>query len=160
MRRSGFTLIELVFVMVVIGVLAAIALPKFKGLRDNANISNLVSNYTNALQNAPASYLNETELSDLTPADVNITNLLKIPSFTWTTDHQKGWRKVSDDRAIYYIDPYKYMDFQYNNAGTLTIVTRIAGANKDTLKNKLTQKLGFTWNGDYNTTTVNLVDND
>lgn len=39
MRRSGFTMIELVFVIVVLGILAAIAIPKFAATRDDAHIA-------------------------------------------------------------------------------------------------------------------------
>lgn len=36
MKRNGFTMVELVFVIVVIGILAATAVPKFIGVKDNA----------------------------------------------------------------------------------------------------------------------------
>jgi prepilin-type N-terminal cleavage/methylation domain-containing protein len=39
MKKSAFTLIELIFVIVIIGVLAAVAVPKFEGLSSNAKIS-------------------------------------------------------------------------------------------------------------------------
>jgi general secretion pathway protein G len=38
-ERAGFTMIELVFVIVVIGILSAIAIPKFAATRDDAIIS-------------------------------------------------------------------------------------------------------------------------
>lgn len=37
--KKAFTLIELIFVIVIIGVLATFAVPKFSGLTDNAKIS-------------------------------------------------------------------------------------------------------------------------
>ncbi len=43
MKRSAFTLIEIIFVIILIGVLGAVAVPKFTGMRDNAKITSELS---------------------------------------------------------------------------------------------------------------------
>ncbi|MDQ1297813.1 MAG: ral secretion pathway protein [Campylobacterota bacterium] len=39
MKRTAFTMIELVFVIVILGILAAVAIPKFAATRDDAQIT-------------------------------------------------------------------------------------------------------------------------
>jgi prepilin-type N-terminal cleavage/methylation domain-containing protein len=46
-KIGGFTLIELIVVIAILGILAVIAIPRFTGMRENANQSAISSNLTN-----------------------------------------------------------------------------------------------------------------
>lgn len=51
LNKKGFTLIELIVVIAILGILAVIAIPRFTGMRENANESAVISNLRN-IQNA------------------------------------------------------------------------------------------------------------
>lgn len=67
MKRSAFTMIELVFVIVILGVLAAVAMPKLAATRDDAVNSSLAQNIVGgAGEIAAYATANAEVLNDLT----------------------------------------------------------------------------------------------
>ena len=54
MKRNGFSMIELVFVIVILGVLAAVAVPRFVTTRTDAQVAMLRSDIASVLKAIPA----------------------------------------------------------------------------------------------------------
>jgi type IV pilus assembly protein PilA len=82
-KTNGFTLIELIFVIVIIGVLTAVAIPKFQNLTDNAKISSelaTAASVQSAIDAAHGDWItntcnftwgNEQKSDDLSPGGLN-----------------------------------------------------------------------------------------
>ena len=47
--KNGFTMIELIFVIVILGILAAVALPKLSATRDDAEVSKMSTNLSTVI---------------------------------------------------------------------------------------------------------------
>jgi type IV pilus assembly protein PilA len=83
-REDGFTLIELMVVVLIIAILIAIAIPTFLGARARAQDRAAQSNLRNALT-AEKTYYTDNQVYS---ADVAATGALKTiePSISWTAD--------------------------------------------------------------------------
>ena len=56
MKRAGFTMIELIFVIVILGILAAVAIPKLAATRDDAEFSKMLANTGTCINDIGAAY--------------------------------------------------------------------------------------------------------
>ena len=85
--EAGFTLIELMVVLLIIAILLAIAIPTFLGVANSAGDRAAQSNLTNALTEAKALYQNGATYAPGTPAVAMTTATLtaSAPEFSWTT---------------------------------------------------------------------------
>ena len=101
MKKSGFTLIELIFVIVIIGVLAATAIPKFKDLKQNAEASNVIKVAKDAYGSIPSSYVNLVELEESYDAtDIKLNYLVNISGRNWAID-----TTTQNEQTATYTDP-------------------------------------------------------
>lgn len=119
--EAGFTLIELMVVLLIMGILMAIAIPTFLGVVGGANNTSAQSNLTNALTEATALYQSSNQsfpgIVASTSGGSAGTNPYQAsaPEFTWVTTAVGTGNNISidpssDGQAIILADESKAAD--------------------------------------------------
>lgn len=73
--KKGFTMIELIFVIVILGILAAVAIPRMTATRDDAQISKVAANLATLVADAGAYYTSQGNAKWRAALWGNVTNV-------------------------------------------------------------------------------------
>ena len=85
--RQGFTMIELIFVIVIIGILAVIAIPRLNATRDDAKVATALQNVSTCLQDAGSAYTAQGEENNKTAACKNLKCFTVDTNITASTNN-------------------------------------------------------------------------
>ncbi len=124
MKRSGFTMIELVFVIVILGILASVAIPKLAATRDDAQIAKATSEVSSLVQDIGSYYTSRGNMDNNVSKMTNVSLYTSYTDDTTNTPAENLPLKGKIAKA-YYFDKkraVKCLDVTFNDVnGTVTI---------------------------------------
>ncbi|MFL3656969.1 MAG: prepilin-type N-terminal cleavage/methylation domain-containing protein [Opitutales bacterium] len=92
--KKGFTLVEIMIVVVIIGLLAAMAIPAFQKVRESSR-SSAMDNDARQLAAAAQQYMLENSLSTVTASITTLTGAVGTPLDAYVSQVGKGYTSTS-----------------------------------------------------------------
>lgn len=130
MNKHAFTMIELIFVIVILGILAAVALPRFDGAKESADLSRIKADATTiraAIANERASQVIKGERSYIEKLSSDSTTLFTgdtsksrvlLPLGIKSGTGSGQWQKTSDTVYTAKVGDDTYTFTYYDNNGS------------------------------------------
>ncbi len=105
-RSKGFTLVELMIVIVIVGVLSAVALPSFLGQQNKAKITEATSKISAILKSAHAEYIyDNSDANAFTGADDASTDASTGGKFDYAADGANAAAAIDGDILYVIAEP-------------------------------------------------------
>lgn len=123
MKRAGFTMIELIFVIVILGILAAVAIPKLSSTRDDAKIAKGATELATAVSDMANYYTAQGSLS-------TAATMTNVPLVVATTDLNTSAASVTYEGCISITSTNSDANATASGADGINVAYTASGASK------------------------------
>ena len=98
--RKGFTMIELIFVIVILGVLASVAIPRLAATRDDAEVARAATNLSTAVGDIAAYYTAQGDFKKQSGTTRKAATLTDMTNALDEVSNLTGYIKVKNKKCL------------------------------------------------------------